>query len=132
MKGHIKKRGNSYSIIVELPRDQETGKRRQQWHTVKGTKRDAERVLRELQTGLEKGTYVKPNKITVGEWLNKWLESYVTANTTRRTYESYQEAVSKHIIPALGAIALSELEPMYIQSYYGKMLTKVACPLSLT
>lgn len=125
MRGHIKKRGiNSWSVIVERPRDPTTGKRRQQWHTVHGTKRDAERFLRDIQLALDKGTYVKPNRIKLGEWLNQWLECDVIVNTTPRTYESYREAINKHIIPGLGNIALSELEPLHVQGYYGMKLKK--------
>jgi integrase len=125
MKGHIKQRGErSWSIVIELPRDPITGKRRQQWHTVKGTKRDAEKTLREIQYSLDKGTYVKPNQITVGEWLTSWLQNYVFMNTSPRTLESYSEIVNKHLIPALGMVKLSQLEPQQVQSYYAKMLTK--------
>ena len=45
MKGHIRKRGDkSWAVVLDLGRD-ETGKRRQKWHTVRGTKKDAEREL---------------------------------------------------------------------------------------
>jgi len=39
-------------------------------------------------------------------------------NTTPRTQESYGSIIRKHIIPAPGAITLSQLEPQHIQSYY--------------
>ena len=49
MKGHIKKRSkDSWSVIIELQRDYITGKRRQKWYTVKGTKRDANKFLMEM------------------------------------------------------------------------------------
>ena len=121
MKGHVRQRSkNSWSIVIDLPRDPVSGKRCQQWHTVKGTRRDAERALREIQTAIDKGAYVKPNRITLGEWLIQWLESYVTTSTTPRTYESYREAINKHIIPGLGMNVFSDLEPLYIQMYYGQ------------
>ena len=48
MKGHIRKRGlKSWAIVLELDRDAD-GKRRQRWHSVKGSKRDAERELARL------------------------------------------------------------------------------------
>jgi integrase len=124
MKGHIRKRGNSYAIVVELPRDPGTGKRRQQWHYVKGNKRDAERALREILTSIDSGVYVKPKKLTVGELLREWLAEYVSIHDSRRTLESYTEIVNRHLIPALGAIPLKELQPQHIQTYYGKALKK--------
>jgi len=61
MRGHIRKRGkDSYTIVVNLGTDRETGRRRQQWVTVRGTKKDAERRLSELLNQLDSGTFVKP------------------------------------------------------------------------
>ena len=125
MKGHIRQRGQkSWSIIIDLPRDSVTGKRHQQWQTVHGTKRDAEHKLREIQYSLDKGTYTKPNHLTMGEWLKEWCESYVAINTTRRTYESYRSNIYRRILPALGNIPLAQLEPQHIQTYYAKALLK--------
>ena len=41
MQGHIRKRGGSWTIVVNLPRGDD-GRRRQLWRSVKGTKKDAE------------------------------------------------------------------------------------------
>jgi integrase len=66
--GHIRKRAkNIWSIVVDVGKDPITNKRKQRWQTVKGTKRDAERELRHILVNLENGTYVKPNRLTVGE-----------------------------------------------------------------
>ena len=46
MKGHIRQRTKgSWAIWVDLGRDPETGKRKQQTFTVRGSKKDAEREL---------------------------------------------------------------------------------------
>jgi len=101
-----------------------TGKRRQKTQSVKGTKRDAERKLREILLSLEQGSYVKPNKITLGEWLRQWLKDYASLNTTDRTQESYSSIVVRHIIPSLGNIFITDLQPQQIQSYYADKLSK--------
>ncbi len=123
MKGHIGQRTKgSWSIVVDVGRDQEAGKRRQQWQTVKGTKRDAERELRAILTRLETGAYIKPTKLTVGEYLEQWLQGYVSSNVGPRTRERYVEIARTHLIPALGSIPLTVLRPQHIQTYYGKAL----------
>ena len=125
MKGHICQRAKgSWTIVYDLPTDAVTGKRRQKSQTVKGTKRDAERALREVLLSLEHGSYVKPNKITLGEWLDQWCESFVVMNTTPRTYVSYRSIIDRHLKPRLGSIALSRLEPQQIQVYYADKLAK--------
>jgi site-specific recombinase XerC len=105
-------------------RDPSTGKRRQQWHTIKGTKRDAEQELANMLHSLKAGSYVKPNRITVGEYLKQWSENYAVLHTSPRTCESYKAEVQNHIIPALGAIPLCQLQPEQVENYYANALTK--------
>ena len=121
MKGHIYKRAKgSWTIVYDMPADSVTGKRRQKSETISGTKRDAERKLREVIQSLEQGSYVKPNKITVCDWLRQWLKGYVSMNTTDRTHESYSYIVERHLIPSLGHIQLKDLQPYHLSSYYAK------------
>jgi integrase len=123
MRGHIRQRSKgSWTIIVDAGRDPATGKRKQRWCTIRGAKRDAERTLREMLTALEKGTYVQPNRLTLGEWLIQWQEGYVAMNTTPRTQESYRSIIHRHLIPALGTVQLHQLRPQHLLDYYAKSL----------
>ncbi len=125
MKGHVYQRAEgTWTLVYDLPRDSSTGKRRQKSQTVKGTKREAERVLRETVLSLESGMYIKPNKLTVGELLRQWLRDYASMNTTDRTQESYTEIVERHLIPSLGRVWLSELQAQHVQSYYARKLSE--------
>jgi integrase len=125
MKGHTYQRAKgSWTIVYDLPVDAVTGKRRQKSQTVKGTKRDAERALREVLLSLEQGSYVKPNKMTLGELLRQWLKDYASMNTTDRTQESYTSIIERHLIPALGKVSLIDLQAQNIQSYYAKKLSE--------
>ena len=125
MKGHIYQTAKgSWTIVYDLPVDTVTGRRRQKSETVKGTKRDAERILREVLLSIEKGTYVKPNKIKLGDWLDQWCESFVVMNTTRRTYVSYRSIIDRHLKQGLGSIALARLEAQQIQAYYTEKLAR--------
>ena len=125
MKGSIRQRSKgSWEIFYDMGADPVTGRRRQKSQTVKGTKRDAQRILREVLLSLEQGSYVKPTKITVGEWLSQWLKDYVSMNTTDRTQEHYSSTVKCHLMPSLGKIILADLQPQHIQSYYADKLSK--------
>ena len=123
MKGHVKQRSKgSWTIWIDIGRDPETGKRKQQTITVHGSKKDAERELRAILTRIEGGAHVKPTKLTVGEYLEQWLQDYAAVNTGPRTYEGYAGIVHGHLIPALGSIPLVALQPQHIQTYYSKAL----------
>jgi integrase len=118
MKGHIRKRGKrSWAVVIDLGRDA-SGKRRQKWHPVRGTKRDAQRELINLLNAIHKGDYVEPSKMTVSEYLDRWLSDYAKLNVSPKTYERYTDIISRNIKPALGEYHLSKLRPLHIQSLY--------------
>lgn len=68
MRGSVVKRGDRYSVVVELERDPITGKRRQKWHSGYRTKRDVERALSEIVASVHAGTYLEPTKQTLSEF----------------------------------------------------------------
>ena len=124
MRGQIKRRSKiSWTLILDLGRDPATGKRQQQWTTVRGTKRDAERKLAELQHQIDTGGFVKPSRLTLGEFLDQWLRDYAATNVRPRTFEGYNTVVRSQLVPKLGNIALGELRPAHLQAYYAKALT---------
>lgn len=52
MRGSVVRRGNMWTVVVELERDPITGKRRQRWHSGYRTKKEAERARIGLRAGL--------------------------------------------------------------------------------
>jgi integrase len=123
MRGHIVKRGkNSYSIAISLGKDPTTGKYKYQWVTVKGIKKEAEKRLAELLHQLDTGTYIKPGKTTLAEFLQHWLKDYVWPNLAPRTAEGYDSIIRQHVIPGLGDIPLMKLTPERLQQYYSGKL----------
>ena len=91
MRGHIVKRyKNSDTIVLNMGADPATGKRKQQWVTIKGTKKEAEKRLAELLHQLDNGTFIKPGKTTVADYLNQWLKDYCRASLAPRTAEGYE------------------------------------------
>jgi integrase len=124
MRGHITKRGkNSYTIVLSLGIDPATGKRKQQWVSVKGTKKDAEKRLSELLTQLDTGGFVRPSKTTLGEYLDQWVKDYCQANLAPTTAQTYQFFVKRHIKPALSKVTLTQLKPEHLQHLYTDKLS---------
>lgn len=99
--------------MVDLGRDQ-MGKRIRRFSNVKGTRRDAERELSAVIHAIDSGTYTDPSRELVGAFLDRWLRDGASVSVAPRTYERYQEAVAKHIGPALGSLRLTALRPAHI------------------
>jgi integrase len=122
MKGHIRERSPGHWAIVLDLRDPVTGERHRKWHSLVGTKRKAQDECARLISSLQGGTYLEPAKITVAQFLDRWLED-VKARVTAKTHERYSEIVQKNIKPLLGAVVITKLRPMQISDAYAKALS---------
>lgn len=124
MRGHVTKRGkDSWTVVLSMGFDAVTGKRQQQWISVKGTKKDAERKLAELLHQVDTGEFVKPNRVTLAEFLERWLKDYARPSLGPRTFEGYEHIVRRHLVPGLGKILLTQLKPAHLQRYYAEKLS---------
>ena len=121
MKGHIRERSPGHWAIILDQRDPATGNRKRRWHSFLGTKRTAQIECARLVSELKSGTYLEPSKITVAKFLDRWLTT-MKANVSPRTYERYEEIIKKNIMPLLGSVVLSKLQPMHISEAYAKAL----------
>lgn len=120
MRGHIRKRGSTYSIVVDIGRD-ENGKRQQKWYSGYKSDKEAQKALNLLLAEIEKGEYVKPTNMTIGEFLDEWLEVYCKPKLAPKTYKSYSDTVRLYFKPILGHIELAKLKPITIQRYYNML-----------
>lgn len=124
MRGYIFKRyKNSYTIVIGLGKDNATGKRKQLWATVKGTKKDAEKRLVEILHQLDTGVLPKSGSTTLTDYLEQWMKECCKPNLTAVTAQSYEYMAKKYIIPSLGQIALTKLRPEHIQHFYASELS---------
>ncbi len=116
--GHIRERSpGSFELRYSLGADAATGKRRIATVTVRGARKDAERELRRLLRALDTGEHVDPTRMTVREWLARWLDT-VRPEVSPKTHERYTEIVNDRLAPAFGNLPLSKFAPAHIQAVY--------------
>lgn len=120
MRGHIRKRGSKWVVIVDVGPDQ-NGRRKQRWHSGFYTKRDASRALTEILGRLQLGAYVEPSRQTLADFLREWLPA-VQVTLRPSTFASYRANVETHIIPHLGTIPLQNLTPATLNGFYAELL----------
>lgn len=59
--------------------------------------------------------------ITLGEWLNRWLEEYKKPILRPSTYQGYSKNIANHILPYLGTKKLTQLRTADIQKHYNRL-----------
>jgi integrase len=121
MKGHIRERSPGHWAIVLEIRDPEIGKRKRKWHSFAGTKREAQIERSRLIAELTQGAYVEPARTTLAEFLERWLD-HARTQVSPKSHERYCELVRCSIVPLLGAIPLSKLQPVTISAAYARAL----------
>ncbi len=80
------------------------------------TQKEVRQKLNQITVEIDNGSYTKPLKLTLGAWLQIWLEEY-TGNVKPFTQKAYEDRVRLHIIPALGAVKLTDLTPPMVQKF---------------
>lgn len=87
------------------------------------TKRDASHALYELVTSLQQGTYVRPSKLTVAEFLlDEWLPSTAPPRVKYETWKDRERNLKAHVIPQLGGLSLQELNAAHLNRLYTELL----------
>jgi Phage integrase, N-terminal SAM-like domain/Arm DNA-binding domain len=123
MRGHIRKRGNSWAVYYERPRDPLTGGRRRTSKTGFRTKQDAQRWLNRTLTQLQDGSHVETSKATLGDFLREdWLPSLSARGLRPTTLASYGMQIENHVLPRLGSVPLQRLTPTDLNRMYAEML----------
>ena len=94
MRGSVIKRGGSWSVVIDIGRD-ETGKRIRKWHSGFESKKEAERACVDLLSRFDRGTYISPTKSTLGSFLvDEWLPAK-RSTVKATTFASYKMHVDK-------------------------------------
>ena len=83
-------------------------------------------IVLEILHQLDNGTFMKPGKTTLAEFLGKWLKDYAWPNLAPRTAEGYEHIIRRHLVPGLGNTALTQLKPEHLQRYYSERLVSGA------
>jgi integrase len=102
--------------------------------TFHGTLSEARKELRKLVRSGDTGEHVEPDKVTVGRWIDQWIEAGAPGRKKKRvgqrTLERYEELLRVHVKPTLGSRPLQQLRATEIDQLYVALETKIA-PMTL-
>jgi integrase len=121
VKGYVSRKGSRWYAVIYEGIDPVTGRERRSWHPAGVERCDAERLASRLARERE-GRRDATRSLTFGAYLTaRWLpgKRLVLAAST---YDGYRRNVERHILPALGRVALRRLRPHHLETFYDRLL----------
>lgn len=119
--GHIAERNGAFRVMVYAGRDPVTGRKRQITRTVRGTRKDAERVRNELLVAVDEGK-VSPVAATFGDLLDAWYAA-ASPDWSPKTALEHRRVIDSVLKPALGGKKLAKLRASDLDALYGALRT---------
>ena len=93
------------------------------------TKRVVVEKVRNLERQRESGRVKKPGRgWTVESWLTHWLENVAAPSLRATSLSAYRVAVTRHLVPGLGAHRLDRLEAEHLERLYRQIVQSGSKP----
>ncbi|MDP9398299.1 MAG: Arm DNA-binding domain-containing protein [Actinomycetota bacterium] len=109
------KRHGAWEYVADLPAGP-GGKRRQVRKGGFPTQAAAQAALAELVTDAARGAVTASGRVTVGDYLDKWLAAKEAAGTRPTTMLSYRGHVERFLRPHLGHLLLRDLHGEHVDA----------------
>ncbi|MGB9920921.1 MAG: tyrosine-type recombinase/integrase [Moorellales bacterium] len=86
------------------------------------TKSEVRSKMEEAKAVALTSGFVEPARVTVGEWLDVWLQEYARPSVRPTTWGCYEYVIRLHLKPAVGRLYLGDLRPEHLQAVYNEKL----------
>jgi integrase len=124
----VEKRGeSSYRLTVSCGYDKQ-GKKIVKRKTIdlehiKPNKREEEANKQWIlfKDEVEKGIFLDAGKISFEDFIEKWLKDYAEHELAPKTVFRYKEILNSRVVPALGHIKLTQLQPTHLNEFYNNL-----------
>jgi integrase len=122
MSGSLRQRSpGSWELKFESSSDPATSKRKTVYRTVRGTKREAQAKLVELQSEAARGGLVDFTRETLGQFMSRWMRDWATHNASPKTRERWGQLIDNQITPRLGGASLQRIKPAHLAELYAAL-----------
>ena len=116
-EGNIRQRTDGrWEVRLSAGIDYKTGKPKRT-STCCNTRQEAIAILQQQAHEVCTQGWRDPMSVTLGEWYEYWLDTYMKDTFKQSTYASYRSYLNKHFC-VLGKILLKKLEPHTLQEFY--------------
>src|SRR5262249_20869960 len=129
MRGHLRERSpGRWAIVLDV--QDATGKRKRRWHSFAGTKREAQVRCAELVAELKSGGAIDPNKIALGQFLDRFQTDWVANHVSPHSGERYGYVLN-HVRQHLGERPLQKLRPADLAAFYATLAREGLAPRTI-
>ena len=85
------------------------------------TKREVQEKIQALQGQAFAGSLTSTARLTVGEYLDRWLANTAKSTVQPTSYARYERLVRMQIKPSLGRIRLTGFTSFHVENFYSEM-----------
>lgn len=124
----IRKRGSSYQITISNGRDINdkqilvtTTWKPDPNKTDKQNQKTLDRFVMEFEDRVKSGKYLNGEKMTYQEYSELWMKEYAYKQMEQTSIEHCERAFNNIILPAIGHLKLSEIQPLHLQKLYSDL-----------
>ena len=124
----IRKRGRGYQITVSNGRDIHDKQilETTTWvpdpdKTEKQNQKALDAFAIDFERKVKSGMFLQGEKITFLEFSERWMHDYATLQLDETTTSIYQILLDTHILPAIGHLKLSKIQPVHMNKLYKEM-----------
>ena len=125
-EGGITRHKNSGLYMARYTVQTPTGPKRK---TLYGkTRREVDEKLTKAKADRDAGFVFDADNLTLGNYLDRWVNDCVRDTVRQRTWERYEQIVRVHIKPALGRVKLKNITPTHARALYREKLDTGLAP----
>jgi integrase len=123
MKGHVYRRGKSWSYLFDIEPDPLTGRRRQANGSGFKTEREAWKACRAAMADHEKGRVVRSSRRKVADALEEWL-ARIRHSIKPSMVQNWRNYAAYYVIPYIGQRDVQDIDGAVCDALYAKLLAE--------
>ncbi len=108
-----KRTSGRYAVLIDVDRAADGKRKRRPLGTFR-TRKEAERAERDALTARDRGIDIAPDRVTVGQLLDRYVRDRRALGRGDVTVDRYQELADRSITPHIGAISVAKLRPAHV------------------
>ncbi|MCR4419963.1 MAG: tyrosine-type recombinase/integrase [Clostridia bacterium] len=84
------------------------------------SEREARKLLDVFSAEVQKGLYIKPSKLTLKDFAERWVREYVEVELAPKTAHRYKECLAR-AVEAMGHLKLEQVKPLHLVEFYNSL-----------